>query len=212
MPASLPCLRHGQGTIHKHAAHERRGAGCQGGEAAQLFGPRADRPESPDPRGGAPTKAAISIQSEVEPTSTAVLIREYGVIHIKNALTMEQQTRFWKITKPRRRSCRPGHKGFQLCSVRKEWQREAHKCVRHVWQNAGSRGARAKLAAEEPVKQTPSESDCSAEPSYQHLQDIWSGKVPIELGQLRELLASRGECDKPLRLRPDFISDDLGFG
>ena len=117
----MSATRDGQGTIHKHAAHERRGAGCQGGEAAQLFGPRADRPESPDPRGGAPTKAAISIQSEVEPTSTAVLIREYGVIHIKNALTMEQQTRFWKITKPRRRSCRPGHKGFQLCSVRKEW-------------------------------------------------------------------------------------------
>ena len=32
--------------------------------------------------------------------TTAVLVKEYGVIHIKNALNEEKQRELWSITKP----------------------------------------------------------------------------------------------------------------
>ena len=44
--------------------------------------------------------SSCSAANEV-PMRTAVLIREYGVIHIKNALTEEQRKQLWRIAKPR---------------------------------------------------------------------------------------------------------------
>ena len=147
-------------------------------------------------------------------TCTAVLIKEYGVIHIKNALSEEMQQKLWKITKPRvadPAGRATGFSNFQVSAKHGKGKRDPE------FDAFGE--ALFKLAAEELVKQMPDEEDCRAEPSYMHLHDIWSGKVTIELDQIfgnyyRPDASLQNHCDSDqIWFTMSFaLGDDVDFG
>lgn len=117
--------------------------------------------------------------SATEPTRDAVLIKEYGVIHIKNALTGEEQRELWRITKPRVADPASRATGFSNFSVS-----EKNGKGKRTPEFDAYGTMLFKVAAEELVKQMPSESECSAEPSYKRLHDIWTGKEAVQLDQI----------------------------
>ena len=145
---------------------------------------------------------------------TAELIKEYGVIHIKNALTEEQQKELWKITKPLVQDPAGRATGFSNFLV----STKNGKGKRNP--EFDSYGEMLfKIAAEELVKQIPSESDCRAEPSYGHLHDIWSGKAAVELDQIfgnyyraDAQLMNHCDSDQILFTMSVALGDDIDFG
>lgn len=145
---------------------------------------------------------------------TAVLIKEYGVIHIKNALTEEKQKELWEIAKPRVADPAGRATGFSNFQVSPKNDKEK----RHAkFDEFGE--MLFKIAAEELVKQMPNESDCSAEPSYAHLHCIWSGKVAVELDQIFGLyyrpdakLQNHCDSDQILFTMSFALGDDVDFG
>lgn len=144
---------------------------------------------------------------------TAVLIKEYGVIHIKNALPEEQQKELWSIAKPRvadPAGRATGFSNFEVSGKNGKGKRA------HDFDVYGERLF--KIAAEELGKAIPSESDCSAEPSYTHLHNIWSGRSAVQLDQIFGLyyrpdaqLMNHCDSDHILFTMSFALGDDVDF-
>ena len=154
--------------------------------------------------------------SDVESPSdarTAVLIKEYGVIHVKHALSEEAQQDLWKIAKPRVADPAGRATGFSNFSVC-----EKNGKGKRVPEFDAYGEMLFKIAAEELGHKIPSEGDCSAEPSYTHLHDIWSGKVAVQLDQIFGLyyrpdaqLMNHCDSDQILFTMSFALGDDVDF-
>lgn len=109
-----------------------------------------------------------------------VLIPEYGVIHIKNALNEAEQKRLWSITKPLITNPEKSATGFSNFTVsHKKGKEKRNPEFDNFGENLFT------LAAEELVKKIPNEEDAKKEPSFSHLQKIATGAAKIQLDQVR---------------------------
>lgn len=141
---------------------------------------------------------------------TAHLIPEYGVIHLQNALSQEEQMALWERCKPRVKNPKGKVTGFSAFSV------SSGKSDRdEVFDRFGE--LLFTRSAEELMKQM-SEEDCQKEPSYKRLSEIISGKRPVSLNcvggnyyRKDAILANHCDMDKIFFTMSISLGDDIEF-
>ena len=106
----------------------------------------------------------------------AHLIKEYGVIHLKNALSEAGQKDLWALTKPHvsdPKGRATGFSNWSICSKNGKEKRNPHfdQYGRLLFN----------LSAKELVKHVKDEDDIMNEPAYKHLHEIENGARQIHL-------------------------------
>ena len=108
----------------------------------------------------------------------AVLIKEYGVIHVQGAMSEDQQKDLWHLTKPYvadPAGRATGFSNFQVSAKNGKAKRVPE---------FDAYGMRLFLLAAAELAKQMSEDECQDEPSFKHLFDIASGKTAIALDQV----------------------------
>lgn len=144
-------------------------------------------------------------------TCTANLIPEYGVIHLKNALTEQEQRTLWARAKPHVRDPAGKATGFSAFAV------SSGKSNRDkVFDEFGK--LLFERSAEELVKQMPKEEDRLKELAYKRLSQIHSGTKPVSLNCVAgnyyrpdAILANHCDMDKPFFTMSVALGDDIEF-
>lgn len=141
---------------------------------------------------------------------TATLIPEYGVIHLQNALTEEEQRALWERTKPHVKDPLGKATGFSAFAVSSG---SSHRD--DVFDEFGH--MLFTRSAEELMKQM-TEEDCKNEPSYKRLSQIVSGERPIKLNcvagnyyRADAILANHCDMDKVFFTMSVALGDDIEF-
>ena len=161
--------------------------------------------------------AALVPKPTVAPAGpVTTLVPEYGVVHIRNALTEAEQQALWRVTKPRCEAPTTRACGLSCFCVSEknsraprtpEFDAYGHK----VFQ----------LAASELLRKLPAPDGADraahSEPSYQHLLDIAAGE-PVRLDEVRgnvyrpdASLFNHCDCDQILFSMSVSLGDDCEF-
>jgi len=125
---------------------------------------------------------------------SANLIPEYGVIHLQNALSEEEQKALWHKTKPKVKDPKgkvTGFSAFAVSSGKSDRDQDFDRFGELLFTRS----------AEELMKQI-TEDDCKKEPSYKRLSEIISGKKPVSLNCVtgnyyRQDAKLANHCDMP---------------
>jgi hypothetical protein len=140
----------------------------------------------------------------------ADLIPEYGVVHLQNALSEDEQKALWTRTKPKVTDPSGKATGFAAFAVSSG---KSHRD--EVFDGYGELLFR--RSAEELMKQM-SEEDCKQEPSYRRLSQIISGEKPVSLNcvagnyyRADATLANHCDMNKPFFTMSVALGDAIEF-
>ena len=122
-------------------------------------------------------KLATSLGDEVVGSCKVNLLPEYGVIHLSGALSEAGQKNLWNLTKPVVEDPKGKGAGFSSFNFHKKRSTAPRK-----YPDIDQYGYLLfQLAAKGLMAQSDSSVDLVNEPSYKHLAEISSDKVPVQL-------------------------------